>query len=102
MGAYRSVRGSGGAPYAGMMGGYPGGQGNGIATNPRSTFQMGPGMMGYAYGARSASGGLSTGAFIAIVALGALLVGGLLAFAVPRLRRRGGGGQATTPATGGT
>ncbi len=64
------------------------------------SYGIGPGMMGYSYGntpaARSSSGDSPTGAIIATAALAALLVGGALALALPRLRRHSHG---ATPAT---
>jgi hypothetical protein len=98
MGAYRSLSGNSSVPYAGMMGGYPSrqnGQSNGTTTNPLG------GMMGYSYGAHgtSSSGGWPTAAVLAVTALGLALLGGGLAFALPRIRRRRGG--PATPAAAG-
>jgi hypothetical protein len=73
-----------GSALAGMMGAYFSGHGT-------AGYRVGPGMMGYGYGytpAASSSGGWPTGAVIAVAALAALLLGGLAALSVPRLRRR--------------
>jgi hypothetical protein len=85
MGAYRGLSGS--APYGGMMGGSLAGQ-TGSGSTAR-TYPVGPGMMGHRYSANgSSSGGWSTGAIIAVALLGALLIGGAIAFAWPRIHRR--------------
>jgi hypothetical protein len=82
MGAYRSLAGSGAAPYGGMMGGAY------------------PGMMGYhPTSTASGSGGMATGAIVALAVLGALLLGGLAFFAWPRMRGHGHGGPAAPSAS---
>lgn len=63
-------------------------------------YDMGPGMMHGSgegpYGAAGeAGGGWPTAAIVAVAVLGALLVGGALALALPRLRR--GGRDSTAP-----
>jgi hypothetical protein len=93
MSAYR-----GSSPYAGMMGAYLSGQGNGTTSNPTATHPIGPGMMGYGYGTTAASGGWPTAAVLAVAALGAALLGAGLALALPRLRSRRG--RPSTPAPG--
>jgi hypothetical protein len=71
-----------GSALAGMMGAYLSGQGT-------AGYPMGPGMMGYGYTpAANSSGGWPTGAIVAVSVLAVLLVGGAIALAVPRLRRR--------------
>jgi hypothetical protein len=78
-----------GSSIAGMMSGYLNSQSQGAAP-----YTGGPGMMGY--GVRtSANSGSSwpTGAIVAVVILGALLVGGALALALPRRRGRGHSGR---------
>jgi hypothetical protein len=73
-----------GSALAGMMGAYLNGQG-------AAGYNVGPGMMGYDYGythTASSNSGWPTLAVIAVVVLALLLVGGVLAFAAPRLRRR--------------
>jgi hypothetical protein len=102
MGAYRSLPGNGAQPYAGMMGGYLGGQAGhstGTTTSPTTTYPFN-GMMGHSYGAHttSSSGGWPTAAILAVAVLGAGLLAGGLAFALPRLRRRRSGGPATPAA----
>lgn len=81
-----------GSALAGMMGAYLNGQGT-------PGYPMGPGMMGYGYGytptARS-GGGWPAGAIVAVVALGAVLIVGLGALALPRARRRRHSGTAAT------
>jgi hypothetical protein len=86
---------------ASMMSGYlngasqsTGGSGGMMGTGTRA------GMMGY-YGTSSASstGGWPTGAVVATAVLAALLLGGLVAFVVPALRRRGGQGPRSGPAS---
>ncbi len=79
-----------GSALAGMMGAYLNGQGT--AGDP-----MGPGMMGYGYTPNANSGdGWPTGAVIAVAVLGALLIGGLAALTLPRVRKRGHSGTAAT------
>jgi hypothetical protein len=82
-----------GSALAGMMGAYLSGQG-------AAGYKVGPGMMGYDYGytrTAGSSSGWPTVAVIAVVVLALLLVGGVLAFAAPRLRRRThAAGAATT------
>jgi hypothetical protein len=74
-----------GSALAGMMGAYLNGQGT-------AGYTMGPGMMGYSGNgstpAASSSSGWPTGAVIAVVALGAALIVGLGALALPRVRKR--------------
>jgi hypothetical protein len=95
MAAYRSVAGGGAAPYGGMMGGYAGG--NGTSSNPGGVHHS---MMGsYAGAGGSSSSGWSTGAIVAVAVLGAVVIGGALAFAWSRLRRRGKGPGPASPAT---
>jgi hypothetical protein len=84
MGTMMSGYGYRGSALAGMMSRYLDGQG--VAGYP-----VGPGMMGYADGytpAVSSKGGWPTAAIVATAALGALLIGGGIAFAAPKLRRR--------------
>jgi hypothetical protein len=90
MSAYR-----GSSPYAGMMGAYLSGQGNGTTSNPTSTYGSGSGMMGYGYGTAATSSGWPTAAVLAVAVLGAALLVGGFAFVLPSLRRRRGG--AATP-----
>jgi hypothetical protein len=62
-------------------------------------YTMGPGMMGYGYGYRptaSSGGGWPAGAVVAVAALGALLIGGLCALALPRVRKHWHSGTAAT------
>jgi hypothetical protein len=76
-----------GSSIAGMMSGYLNSQSQ--STTP---YTLGPGMMGY-YGTQSSTsstGGWPTGAIVATAILAALLLGGILALALPRLRGRGG------------
>jgi hypothetical protein len=82
-----------GSALAGMMGAYLNGQGT-------AGYTMGPGMMGY-YGngytpAASSSSSWPTGAVIAVVALVAVLIVGLGALALPRVRKRWHSGTAAT------
>jgi hypothetical protein len=73
-----------GSSLAAMMSAYLSGQG--AAGYPTSA-----GMMGYGRGntpAANSSAGWPTGAIIVVTVLGVLLIGGALAFAVPRLRER--------------
>ncbi len=81
-----------GSPLGGMMSRYLSGQGQ-----TASGAGLGSGMMGSGY-TRSAtsSGGWPTGAIIATAVLAALLIGGALALALPRLRRRSHGAAPTT------
>jgi hypothetical protein len=81
-----------GSALAGMMGAYLNGQGP-------AGYTMGPGMMGYGYGhtpAASSGGGWAAGAVIAVLALGAVLIVGLGALALPRVRKRWHSGPAAT------
>lgn len=81
-----------GSPLAGMMSRYLSGQ-------RQTTGGYGPGMMGFGDGTApttSAGSGWPTAAIIAITVLAALLIGGTIALALPRLRRRA---HPTTPAT---
>jgi hypothetical protein len=79
-------------------GGYGGMMGTGTGT------VTGNGIMGYngTQASASSSEGWPTGAIVATAVLAALLLGGLVALAVPALRRRSGrpprGGPASTPA----
>jgi hypothetical protein len=78
------MSGYGGSALAGMMGSYL----NGHAA---AGYTMGPGMMGSADGhtpTGSSAGGWPAGAVIAVVALGAVLVVGSGALALPRVRKR--------------
>jgi hypothetical protein len=82
-----------GSVLAGMMGDYLNGQGT-------AGYTIGPGMMGY-YGnghtpAATSSSGWPTGAVIAVVALGAVLIVGLGTLALPRVRKRWHSGTAAT------
>jgi hypothetical protein len=72
-----------GSALAGMMGAYLNGQGT-------AGYTLGPGMMGYSgyTTTPSSHGGWPTDAVVAVVALGAVLIVGLGAFALPRVRRR--------------
>jgi hypothetical protein len=82
-----------GSALAGMMGAYLNGQGT-------AGYPNGVGMMGSGYGytpAAGSSGGWPVGAVIAASVLAVLLVGGALAFVVPRLRGRT---HRATPTTG--
>jgi hypothetical protein len=73
-----------GSSIAGMMSGYLNSQSQG--TTPNS---IGPGMMGYGTGtSASSSSGWPTGAIIAVVILGALLLAGALVLLVQMLRGR--------------
>jgi hypothetical protein len=81
-----------GSTLAGMMGAYLNGQG-------AAGYPMGPGMMGQAYAyppAASSGSGWPTGAVVAVLALGALLIAGLGALALPRVRKRRHSGTAAT------
>ena len=79
-----------GSALAGMMGAYLNGQGP-------AGYTMGPGMMGYGYTpAASSGGGWPAGAVVAVVALGAVLIVGLGALALPRVRKRWHSGPAAT------
>jgi len=79
-----------GSPLAGMMGAYLTGKG-------KAGSSMGPGMMGYRYRPTASSGGgWPAGAVVAVSALGAVLIVGLGALALPRLRTRRHSGTATT------
>jgi hypothetical protein len=81
-----------GSALAGMMGAYLNGQG-------AAGYTMGPGMMGYAYGyspTASSGGGWPAGAVVAVIALGAVLIVGLGALALPRVRKRRHSGTAAT------
>jgi hypothetical protein len=74
-----------GSSIAGMMSGYLNSQSQGTAP-----YTVGPGMMGYGIGtSANSSSSWPTGAIVAVAILAALLVGGLLAVALPRLRQRG-------------
>ena len=89
MSGYRGYRGS---ALAGMMGAYLNGQG-------KAGYATGPGMMGNGYGytpTASSGGGWPGGAVGAAVALGAVLIGGLGALALPRVRKRRHSGPAAT------
>lgn len=86
MGGYR------GSALAGMMGAYLNGHGT-------AGYTMGPGMMGYGYvyqPATSSSDGWPAGAVVAVAVLGAVLIVGLGALALPRLRKRWQSGTAAT------
>lgn len=84
------MSGSRGSALAGMMDAYLNGQGT-------AGYTMGPGMMGYGHApAASSGGGWPAGAVIAVAALGALLIGGLAALALPRVRKRRHPGPAAT------
>ena len=81
-----------GSTLAGMMGTYLNGHG-------AAGYTMGPGMMGYAYGyspTASSGGGWPAGAVVAVIALGAVLIVGLGALALPRIRKRRHSGTAAT------
>ena len=81
-----------GSALAGMMGAYLNGRGT-------AGYTMGPGMMGSAYGSTptaSSGGGWPAGAVVAVAALGAVLIGGLGALALPRVRKRWHSGTAAT------
>ena len=81
-----------GSALAGMMGAYLNGQGT-------AGYAMGPGMMGYRYGyapTASSGGGWPAGAVVAVAVLGAVLIGGFAALALPRVRKRGHSGPAAT------
>lgn len=81
-----------GSELAGMMGAYLNGQGT-------AGYGMGPGMMGYRYGhtpTASSGGGWPAGAVVAVAVLGTVLIGGLAALALPRVRKRGHSGTAAT------
>lgn len=81
-----------GSALAGMMGTYLNGQG-------KAAYTMGPGMMGHARGsiAASSSGrGWPTGAIVGVAVLGAILIAGAAALAVPRVRKRSRSGAAAT------
>ena len=81
-----------GSALARMMGAYLNGQG-------AAGYTMGPGMMGYAYGdspAASSGGSWPAGAVVAVIALGAVLIVGLGALALPRVRKRRHSGTAAT------
>lgn len=76
------MSGSRGSPLAGMMGAYLSGQG-------RAGSAMGPGMMGHRDRPTASAGGdWPAGAIVAVSALGAVLIVGLAAVALPRLRKR--------------
>jgi hypothetical protein len=86
----------GSSSIAGMMSGYLNSQSQGTAP-----YTVGPGMMGYGIGtSANSSSSWPTGAVVAVAILAALLLGGILALAWPRLRGRGGrrprGGPAST------
>jgi len=79
-----------GSALAGMMGRYLNGQGT-------AGYAMGPGMMGYGYTpAASSGGGWPAGAVVAVIALGAVLIVGLGALALPRVRKRRHSGTTAT------
>ena len=94
----------GSSPYAGMMGAYLSGQVDrsaGTTSNPSLNHPMGPGMMRYDLSSSaSSSGGWPTAAVLAVAILGALLIAGVLAVALPKLRGRRNG--SATPAPGQT
>ena len=81
-----------GSALAGMMGEYLNGQGT-------AGYTMGPGMMGHGYGytpTASSGGGWPATAVVAVIALGAVLIVGLGALALPRVRKRWHSGTAAT------
>jgi hypothetical protein len=79
-----------GSALAGMMGAYLNGQGT-------AGYTMGPGMMGYGYTPTASSGGgWPAGAVAAVIAVGAVLIVGLGALALPRIRKRSHSGTAAT------
>jgi hypothetical protein len=81
-----------GSALAGMMGAYLNGQGT-------AGYTMGPGMMGSAHGhtpTASSGGGWPAGAVVAVVALGAVMIVGLGALVLPRVRKRSHSGPAAT------
>jgi hypothetical protein len=92
IGMMTGYRGSG-SSIAGMMSGY-------LNSQSQSPYTGGTGMMGYHGTSASSTGGWPTGAILATAILAALLLGGILALALPRLRGRGGrqprGGPAST------
>ena len=97
-----------GNSIAGMMSGYLNSQSHGTGahgTMMGTATGTGTGMMGY-YGTQSSASsesGWPTGAIVVTAVLAALLLGGVVALAVPMLRRRSGrgprGGPASTPAS---
>jgi hypothetical protein len=60
------------------------------------------GMMGYGSvnQSSSSSGGWPTGAIVAVAVLGVVLIGGLLALALPRMRGRSGRGRPSPASPG--
>jgi hypothetical protein len=79
-----------GSALAGMMGAYLNGHGT-------AGYAMGRGMMGYGYTTTASSGGgWPAGAVVAVIALGAALIVGLGALALPRVRKRWHSGTAAT------
>jgi hypothetical protein len=83
IGMMTGYRGSG-SSIAGMMSGYLGSQSQSTSPNTGGT-----GMMGYYGTSTNSTGGWPTGAILATAILAALLLGGILALALPRLRGRG-------------
>jgi hypothetical protein len=81
-----------GSSIAGMMSGYLNSQ-----TQSTTPYSGSTGMMGYYGTSANSTGGLSTGAIVAIVILAALLLGGGLALGIRKLRGRGPGDRHTTP-----
>jgi hypothetical protein len=79
-----------GSALAGMMGAYLNGQGT-------AGYGTGAGMMGAGHTPTASSGGgWPTGAVVAVVAFGAVLIVGLGALAVPRIRKRRHSGTTVT------
>jgi hypothetical protein len=91
IGMMTGYRGSG-SSIAGMMSGYLNSQ-----TQSTTPYSGSTGMMGYYGTSANSTGGLSTGAIVAIVILAALLLGGGLALTMRMLRGRGHGDRHTTP-----